>query len=48
MDNVECNGDEQRLADCRHLDNHNCFHGEDAGVVCLRSNNHLYIEIDSS
>lgn len=35
MDNVRCGGDELRLIDCTHTVNHNCFHGEDAGVVCL-------------
>lgn len=36
MDNVQCSGTEQRLVDCSHITNHNCNHGEDAGVVCQR------------
>ena len=35
MDNVRCSGGETRLVDCRHSAVHNCFHGEDAGVVCV-------------
>ena len=36
LDNVACNGHESRLIDCTHsgLENHNCEHFEDAGVVC--------------
>lgn len=36
MDNVECNGTEQHIAECRRtpLDNINCGHSEDAGIVC--------------
>lgn len=34
MDNVQCNGDEQFLVNCTHLSTHNCFHFEDAGVIC--------------
>ena len=36
MDNVFCRGTESALFDCSHngFDNHNCIHGEDAGVVC--------------
>ncbi len=48
MDNVHCNGDEARLANCAfpfysHVtfdsnswDDHNCGHNEDAGVSCTR------------
>ena len=35
MDNVQCSGNESRLVDCTHTTYHNCFHVEDAGVVCL-------------
>lgn len=36
LDNVHCEGDEQRLEQCSHAGwfSHNCGHTEDAGVVC--------------
>ena len=36
MDNVKCRGDEHTIAACQHdgWEMHNCFHSEDAGVVC--------------
>ena len=36
LDNVECRGTELLLTNCSHsgVDVHNCFHSEDAGVVC--------------
>ncbi|XP_071485279.1 scavenger receptor cysteine-rich domain-containing protein DMBT1-like [Diadema antillarum] len=36
LDNVQCQGSEERLVDCPHngFFQHNCFHREDAGVVC--------------
>ena len=37
LDNLGCIGDETILANCVHngVGVHNCFHQEDAGVVCL-------------
>lgn len=35
MDDVRCNGNENRLIDCEHDSSHNCRHSEDAGVRCL-------------
>ena len=36
LDNVECNGDETRIADCSHnvWGESDCDHREDAGVIC--------------
>ena len=36
LDNLFCSGSETRLVDCNHngLNNHNCAHTEDAGVIC--------------
>ena len=36
LDNVNCNGTELQLTNCRHpgVGVHNCGHYEDAGVVC--------------
>ena len=36
LDNVNCNGTEERLVDCAHNGwaEHNCAHGEDVGVYC--------------
>ena len=36
LDNVECSGSESSVATCQHRgwDVHNCFHSEDASVIC--------------
>ncbi|XP_076139211.1 uncharacterized protein LOC143122237 [Alosa pseudoharengus] len=34
MDDVRCSGTEKSLTRCSYNSNHNCGHGEDAGVVC--------------
>ena len=34
LDDVSCNGQENRLLDCTVNHMHNCLHSEDAGVVC--------------
>lgn len=37
LDNVECEGDESTLLNCRFIGwgNSNCDHSQDAGVICL-------------
>uniref|UniRef100_A0A8C1X3G9 SRCR domain-containing protein n=1 Tax=Cyprinus carpio TaxID=7962 RepID=A0A8C1X3G9_CYPCA len=46
MDDVECSGSEGTLRQCKQkgLGDHNCNHGEDAGVVCSGKSNlkHLH------
>ncbi|KAG7999746.1 Deleted in malignant brain tumors 1 protein [Nibea albiflora] len=36
LDNVACSGNESSLTECQHrgFGQHNCNHGEDAGVIC--------------
>ena len=36
LDDVRCRGDESRLDHCLHrgVGNEDCFHREDAGVIC--------------
>ncbi|ROJ25393.1 Deleted in malignant brain tumors 1 protein [Anabarilius grahami] len=38
LNNVECSGSESSLTQCSHspLENHDCGHEEDAGVVCFK------------
>ncbi len=46
LDDVQCSGSEAKLTQCPHggLGNHDCNHGEDAGVVCSGKSNlkHLH------
>ena len=34
LDDVQCSGNETNLLNCIFNSNHNCFHFEDAGVMC--------------
>ena len=43
MDDVHCNGTESTLTSCRHKNNHNCGHFEDAGVKCTSGECEIYI-----
>ena len=40
LDDVECTGTEDSIAECRHggWENHNCEHSEDVGVICSKYN----------
>ena len=44
LDNVQCTGNEQSVAQCFHngWGDHNCRHTEDAGVVCAGTYVHVY------
>ena len=39
MDDVHCTGTESTITSCRHTNNHNCGHSEDAGVRCTGYSN---------
>ena len=34
LDDVRCDSSETILLQCQHITEHNCHHGEDAGVIC--------------
>ena len=34
MDNVECNGDESHIIQCKYLAKDDCVSSEGAGVIC--------------
>ena len=44
LDDVQCTGSETTLFNCTHdgLNEHNCGHAEDAGVVCAGNNVSYY------
>ena len=41
LDNVDCYGTEQSIADCTHrgYGTNDCSHNEDAGVICMEGKN---------
>ena len=34
LDNIRCDSSETTLLQCQHITAHNCYHDEDAGVIC--------------
>ena len=42
LDDVNCSGSEQNIEECTHagFNSNNCFHREDAGVVCKLGNSY--------
>ena len=47
LDDLRCTGNETDLFDCPGTFNHNCNHGEDAGVSCATvTNSGAYISLD--
>lgn len=46
MDDVQCNGTESNLLECRHngWENHDCQHYEDAGCLCADMGNHFLLK----
>ncbi|XP_037400456.1 deleted in malignant brain tumors 1 protein-like isoform X2 [Pygocentrus nattereri] len=49
LDDVQCNGHESNLTNCSHngFGKHNCYHGEDASVICYVTDIRLVNGFDS-
>ena len=47
LDNLNCNGDESTIGECRHAGwgMHYCVHNEDAGLECAANGNSDYITL---
>ncbi|XP_075913322.1 receptor-type tyrosine-protein phosphatase beta-like [Petromyzon marinus] len=47
LDDVQCSGYETQLSDCSHRPwgIHNCFHSEDASVICLQVSSYIVLTI---